>query len=341
MKSTAIITVVFLAASISLAQTNANPGQAQTPSQQTQNQAQTPSTPQQTQSAAQGQQAGATQPAPAGSHRVLQAKSQEELKAYQDAFAKTDPAQLEAAADDFAAKYPSSELRATLYIRAMNLFAQSNNTDKVIECGRKAIAADPTNPVPLVQVASALAESTRDTDLDREQRLAEASKDAHAAIDNIDTGLLIPQNAEPAKVEAAKHSILTMAYDTLGMVDLNKSDYASAEKNLQKAIAESSASPEAVLYLRLSVAQDKLKQYPQALDSANKAVQYAKEGTPAQNLAKQQQARLQKLMTAEPPSGGTVAPAGASSPSPEPTPSPVPGAQPNQPQVPSPPSTPR
>ena len=122
----------------------------------------------------------------------MQAKSQEELKAYQDAFAKTDPAQVEAAADDFAAKYPTSELRASLYMRAMNLYAQANNTEKVIVTGRQAIAADPTNPIPLVQVASALAESTRDTDLDREQRLAEAAKDAQAAIDNIDTGLLVP-----------------------------------------------------------------------------------------------------------------------------------------------------
>ena len=114
--------------------------------------------------------------------------------------------------------------------------------------GGLAIAADPTNPVPLVQVASALAESTRDTDLDREQRLAEAAKDAHAAIDNIDTGLLVPANADPARVEGAKRSILTMAYDTLGMVDMNKNDYASAEQNLQKAVDASKGNPEAVLF---------------------------------------------------------------------------------------------
>src|ERR1700735_984485 len=137
---------------------------------------QTPATPAQT---------TGTPTAPAtGNHRVLQAKSQEELKAYQDAFAKPDAAQAQAAADDFAAKYPDSELRASLYMRVMNLFAQANNSEKVIATGRQAIAADPTNPVPLVQVASALAESTRDNDLDREQRLAEAVKDAQAAIDN-------------------------------------------------------------------------------------------------------------------------------------------------------------
>jgi tetratricopeptide (TPR) repeat protein len=312
MRSTAIILVVCLAAMASLAQTS---GQAST-------QSTTPPSPPTAPNPA-----GNAQASPAsGGHRVLQAKSQEELKAYQDAFAKTEPAQLEAAADDFAAKYPNSELRASLYQRAMNLFAQANDTEKVIITGRLAIAADPTNPVPLVQVASALAESTHDTDLDREQRLAEAAKDAQAAIDNIDTGLLVPANADPARVEGAKHSILTMAYDTLGMVDLNKSDYASAEQNLQKAVVLSKDNPEAVLYLRLSVAQDKLKQYPQALDSANKAMQYAKDGTPAQNLAKQQHERLQKLISAQASAGNPATPATAVQPSQSPGP-----ASPNTP----------
>ncbi len=315
MRLTAIIATVLFTAVASYAQT-ATP-QTQTPSQGAT--AQSPS-------GAANQGAGAAQtPAPQPGHKVLQAGSQEELKAYQDAFALTDPDKLLAAANDFSTKYPNSQLRASLYIRAMNLYAQSNNSDKVIDCGRQAIAADPTNPIPLVQVASALAESTRETDLDREQRLAEAAKDAQAAIDNIDTGLVLPANADPARVDAAKKSILTMAYDTLGMVDLSKKDYASAITSLQKAISESSGNPEAVLYLRLSVAQDNLKQYPQALDSANKAVQYSKDGQ-VQNLAKMQQARLQKLMSAQ-------SPAGSAAPSPAPAsgaqPNPAPGAQPN------------
>lgn len=285
----AVMSTALLAASVASAQTNTAPGQTAPASSST-----TP----QSQTATPGPTPG-TQAAPAaGSHRVLQAKSQEEMKAYQDAFAISDPAAAEAAADAFSAKYPTSELRASLYMRVMNLFGQANNTEKVIATGRQAIAADPTNPVPLVQVASALAESTRDTDLDREQRLAEAAKDAQAAIDNLDTGLLVPPNADPARVEAAKHSILTMAYDTLGMVNLNRNDYAAAATNLQKAIDESSGNPEGVLYLRLSVAQDKLQQLPQALDSANKAVQYSQAGSTAMALAKQQQERLQKLISA-------------------------------------------
>ncbi|MGB8768973.1 MAG: hypothetical protein WCC92_05125 [Candidatus Korobacteraceae bacterium] len=258
-------------------------------------------------------------------HKVLQAKSQDEMKAYQDASSKTDPAQMEAAANAFAAKYPNSELKGALYIRAMNLYGQANNSDKVIEMGRKAIAADPTNPVPLVQVASALAEGTRDTDMDRDQRLAEAAKDAQAAIDNIDA-LLVPPGAPPDRVAAVKASIVTMAYDTLGMVNLDKKDYAGAEQQLQKAVEASKAQPEAVVYLRLSVAQDQLKKYPQALESANKAEQYAPPGSAAQNLAKQQQVRLQKLMAGGAPAGasGTTPTASAPSTAPAQAPPPTP-----------------
>ncbi len=298
MKSIIVIASVLWVASASLAQTNAAPVQASA------------------QSAAPQSQSGASNPAPGNpqtpppnsGHQMLQPKSPAEYQAYLDANSKTDVVQAEAAANDFAAKYPDSELRTALYQRVMNLYAHANNTDKVIDLGRKAIAADPTNPIPLVQVASAIAESTRDTDLDRQQRLTEAAKDAQAAIDNINTGLLVPANADPARVEGAKHSILTMAYDTLGMVDLDRDDYASAEQHLQKAIAENAANPEPVLYLRLSVAQDKLKQYQQALDSANKAVQYARPGTAVQSLAKQQQERLQKLIGGQPPAGSTAAP---------------------------------
>jgi len=302
MKSSFTILTLVLAVSMAMAQGNATPNQAGGQSGQTQGQT------------------GATNPSPGaaqtptGGNRILQAKSQDELKAYQDASAKTDPTEMAAAADAFAAKYPNSEMKGTLYARAMSLYGQANNSEKVIEEGRKAIAADPTNPVPLVQVASVLAETTRDTDLDREQRLNESAKDAQAAIDNINTGLIIPANAPPERVAGAKASILTMAYDTLGVVSLSKKDYAAAEQSLLKAADSSKANPDAVVYLRLSVAQDNLKKYPQALESATKAVQLAPPGSTAQNLAKQQQGRVQKLMDAGSGSSTAAPPAVAPAP---------------------------
>jgi len=270
-----------------------------------------------------GGQSGQSQAAPAGGSqasqpaptqkRAPQAKSQEEFKAYQDAAAKTDPAQMGAAADAFAANFPTSEVREILYVQAMNLYQQNNNTEQEVAFARKAIALDPTDPVPLIHVASALVETTRDTDLDREDRLKEAAKDAQAAINNIDTGLLIPPNTPPEKVAAVRTSITAMAYETLGMVAFYEKDFGSAEQNLLKAVDLHKAAPDPVVYLRLSVAQDHLGKFQQALESANKAVEFSQPGSTAQNLAKQQQARLKQLIPAA-PSSTSPTPAAAPAP---------------------------
>jgi tetratricopeptide (TPR) repeat protein len=237
----------------------------------------------------------AAAPAPAAPH-APQAKSKEEFDAYNLAASKTDPAQAEAAADEFAQKFPNSELKELLYVRAMNLYQQQNNSAKVIAMGRKAIAINPADPVPLVAVASALVMDTRESDLDRDARFAEATKDAQAALDNIDTGLQVPPNVPADRIEAAKANLRSIAYDTLGVIAMNKKDYAAAEQNFQKAADLMKDQPDAVVYLRLSVAQDNEKKYQAALESANKAAQYAPEGSAEKNLAKQQQDRLQKLL---------------------------------------------
>lgn len=244
-------------------------------------------------------QSGAAPAAPA--QHQPQAKSKEEFEAYNAAAAKTDPAQLEAATDEFVQKFPNSELKELLYVRLMRMYREQNNTAKVITTGRKVIEFDPTNPEALVTVASALVMDTRDNDLDRDARYAEAAKDAQAALDNVDTGMQVPAGVSPEQLAAAKTNIRSIAYDTLGVIAMNKKDYPTAEQNFQKAAELMKDQPDAIVYLRLSVVQDNEGKYPQALDSANKAVQYAADGSAERNLAKQQQARLQKLITEKSP----------------------------------------
>ena len=54
---------------------------------------------------------------------------------------------------------------------------------------QKALTFDPDDPEALVGVAQVLAERTRDTDLDKDQKLAEAKKDAERALVTIDTDI--------------------------------------------------------------------------------------------------------------------------------------------------------
>jgi len=161
---------------------------------------------------------------------------------------------------------------------------------------------------------------TRESDLDRDAKFAEAAKDAQLALDNLDTGLQVPPSVPPERVAMAKANLRSIAYATLGASGMNKKDYAAAEQNFQKAADLMKDQPDAVVYLRLSVAQDNQKKYPQALDSANKAVQFAQEGSAEQNLAKQQQARIQKLIAEKSTSTTSPTPATPTTPPPATTP---------------------
>jgi len=277
---------------------------------------------------AQGATTSGTQSATPPASKQPQAKTKEEFETYKAGAALSDPNQVLAAADAFAQKFPNSELKELLYVQAMNMFQQQNNAEKEIEAGRKAIAVDPTDPIPLIHVASALVEVTHENDLDKDQHYAEATKDAQAAIDNINTGLHVPPNVTPEQVTAVKNNITATAYETLGVIQMNKQDFAGAETDFKKAIDVSKSEPAARMYLRLSVAQDNQKKYSEALDSANKALQYSQEGTVEKNLAKQQQARLEKLVQsgspASTPPPGAVPPAAPSGSTPPPGTAPQP-----------------
>ena len=117
---------------------------------------------------------GATAP-PA--KRPPQAKTQPEYDAYKAAAANTDAAALEKAADDFATKFPDSELRVLLYQTAMRLYQNANNAEKTEAMGRKVLGIDGDDPEALVIVAEVIAERTRDADIDKDQRFARSGLD--------------------------------------------------------------------------------------------------------------------------------------------------------------------
>lgn len=254
-------------------------------------------------------------PAPPSQTKLPQAKSQEEFKAYQEAAAATDPAQLEAAADAFAAKYKDSELRPLLYHRALQLYQAANNADKAIEVGRKLVAIDPNDIAANVMVAQLLSERTRDTDLDKDERLAEAEKDAKKALDSLDTGVLY---TPPDRLEGAKAMIKSMALASLGQVEAVKQNYKGAEDYYKQAIAVPGVPLDSITLLQYTLVLDKQRKYQEALAIANKAFDAAPAGSPVQNIVKQERDRLVKLTSAGSPATPATAPAATTNTPPKP-----------------------
>jgi tetratricopeptide (TPR) repeat protein len=245
--------------------------------------------------------------APAGK-RPPKVNSQEEFTAYKAAAALTDPEALEKAANEFAAKYPDSELRPLLYRSAMQRYQAANSGDKMLEMGKKVLAIDADDPEALVGTAQVIAERTRDTDLDRDQRLAEAKKDAERALETIETD--IPTSGYPPEQLAAYKGFLrSEAYAVLGKLASDTKNWPEAEANLRKSIDAFPQQPDAIAVLRLAVALDMQNKIPEGLKFANQAVDLTKDhpDSGAGKAARAEQDRLMKLNVGPAP-GQTATP---------------------------------
>jgi tetratricopeptide (TPR) repeat protein len=251
------------------------------------------------QSAPGGQAAGQVAAAPAGK-RPPQAKTQPEFDAYKAATALTDPAAQEKAADDYAKKFPESELRPLLYKAAMRGYQQANNAEKMMDMAQKVLTFDADDPDALLGVAQVLAERTRETDLDKDQRLAEARKDAQRALVTVDTD--VPSSGgTPEQLNQYKQFLRSDAYTILGTLDFNAKAWADAEGNLKKSIDAFPQQPDPIAIFRLSVALDMQNKYPEALKYANQAVDLTKEGTSAGDAARKEKDRLTQLTSGTQP----------------------------------------
>jgi tetratricopeptide (TPR) repeat protein len=246
-------------------------------------------------------QAGAqpAQPAPAApaGRRVLQAQSAEEQAAYLAVVNNPDMTAAEAGAADFVVKFPTSQLRGTLYQVLQSRYQNANNADKTIEMGRKSIEYDPDNTWALAITASVLADRTRETDLDRDERLAEVAKHAQRAIETIDTGLALAPSATEEQVQMMKSVLLGVAHEALGVAETVRKNDAAAEQHFRKATEINQARPDPLTWLRLALTLDRQKKYPEALQAANRAVEIAQAqgGGQVHEMAKQEQARLTQL----------------------------------------------
>jgi len=236
----------------------------------------------------------ATTPAAPAAKKTPAAKTKTELDAYKAAAAITDAAKLEAAANDFAQKFPNSELRPLLFQQAMGFYEHANNSGKTLEMARDVLKYDPTNAVALLAAGQILSERTHNEDLDRDARLDEASADARSALQH-SGDLQQPANMTPEQFAVILADMRGSAHEVLGEVAFKKLDYFNAIKEYNAAVVEEKDHVDAVTYLRLAVAYDKTEDYLTALDTIQKAIKVSEPGSQVRQISEQEKERLDKL----------------------------------------------
>ena len=294
-----LIAAVLLIISVAAAQAPSTP-QGQPPSTP---QGPAPATPQNQPSGQQpaGPQTPGAPPAQAGQAApaqkpLAQAKTKEEYDAFNEAVNKTEPPAGEAAAREFEVKFPQSELLSMLFQQIMTKYQRADNADKTVEMARKALQYDADNIAALVLAATIVSERTRESDIDRDERLNEVTKNAQRAISNVNAGnFRLTTGATPEQTQMFKDTVLAWAYGAMGYAELTRNNPPAAEEQLRKAVQTSAGGQEPIYWYRLALALDKQKKYTEALPAADKAVQLAGSNAQIGNLARAEQDRLRKL----------------------------------------------
>lgn len=237
-----------------------------------------------------------TQPAPAqpgtAGRSPIRAKTQEEYQAYQAAVSSQTPDAMEKAANDFATKFPNSDLRVLLYRALMQSYQKAGDSQGMLNAGLKVLTINKDDPEALIGVAEVQEEHTTITDLDRAQRMDEAVANAQHALTTIDSDLAVPAGIPPDKVEAYKKYLRATALAIVGTIQYKREQYGDAEATLRKAIDADPGSPDAVVILRLALALDQEKKYPEALQQAQRAVDLTQEATEVGKMARTERDRL-------------------------------------------------
>ena len=245
-------------------------------------------------------QAGAVQGSSARQNAAkgpIKARTHEEYVAYQAAIAnKSDPEAMAKAAEDFAAKFPDSPIRALLYRAEMKSYQTAGEPEKMMDAGMKLLSLNKNDPEALIVVAEVQEAHTTAMDLDREQRMNQATANAQHALETIDTDLAVPVGTPPEKLGPYKQYLRAAAYAIIGSVEWHRQQYADAESSLRKSLDADPEHPDEVVLLRLALALDAQKKYEDALQQAGKAVELTKEETDAGRAAREERDRLTMLI---------------------------------------------
>jgi tetratricopeptide (TPR) repeat protein len=191
-------------------------------------------------------------------------KSKAELEALQGIQGEQDPAAKIAKVDAFVVKYADTEFKTWAYIQAAEAAERNNDGTKVIIYAELALESDPKAYHPMLMVAAELARTTRENDLDKEEKLVKADKLARQAMELIPAAPKPNPNIPDDQWAEVKKEFTGDAHRDLGMIASVRKKYDVAIAEFKQAV-EIPAQPDQPTFIRLAAAYNDNKQPDEAL----------------------------------------------------------------------------
>jgi|SRR5579864_6256174 len=227
--------------------------------------------------------------------------SPEELKALQGIVSTTTVDARVSAVDSFIKDFPKSEYRATALTMAAEAYESGGNTTRAIIYYQQVLEVTPKdyNTVnAMLMLAAETARTTREFDLDKEEKLAKAEKYAK------DGMAAIPGSAKPnpqvtdAQWEAAKKDDLARGHEALGLIAVARKKYDAAAAEFKTA-TETASQPPPATFIRMAGAYTDAGKPDQAIPVLDKVLAMDKLPDQLKQVAQAEKARAEKAKTAK------------------------------------------
>jgi tetratricopeptide (TPR) repeat protein len=180
--------------------------------------------------------------------------SKDELKAYKEVYDArgADPAHLIEVGEGFLTKYPMSIYAGAVYSELAAAYLNTNQPDKMVTAGSKAVEINPDNVDVLPLLAWAIPRRVTAQTPDAAQQLAKAQDYAKHGIQLLTT-MPKPEEMDDAAFTKAKNEKLAMCHDGIGVAEVKTGKYDDAIAELNQSV-ELSATPDPVDFYLLGVA---------------------------------------------------------------------------------------
>jgi hypothetical protein len=194
----------------------------------------------------------------------------DEVKAYKEVYDARagDPAHLIEVGEGFLTKFPMSVYAGAVYSELASAYLNTNQADKMVTAGTKAVEINPDNVDVLPLLAWAIPRRVTGQTPDAAQQLAKAQDYAKHGIQLLAT-MPKPEEMEDAAFTKAKNEKLAMCHDGIGVAEVKTGKYDDAISELNQSV-ELSVTPDPVDFYLLGVANQLTSHFTDAIASFTK-----------------------------------------------------------------------
>jgi tetratricopeptide (TPR) repeat protein len=220
-------------------------------------------------------------------------KSQKEVDAVNAVANAKTPDERIAAVENLIQKFSDTEFKSMALYSAAQAAAQKRDNAKAVFYAEESLKADKNNIEAMLLLATAIAQQTREFDLDKDEKLAKSEKYAKDALTAIPTVPKPNPQITDAQWDGAKKDMSAEAHVALGMDALvkKKNDVAISEF---KTAAEVGATQDATIYVRLASVYNDSGKPEDALAAANKALSMPDLSPAVKQFAESEKSKAEK-----------------------------------------------